>query len=302
MVKSRNWCFVYNNPPEELDLTAIFASHPTVVYAVWQLERGEEGTPHYQGYVQFSTQASHTHVHAYGAEVKRGHWQPARGNPEQNEVYCTKEPRLGGPWRYGRRKQQGKRTDLDDFAERIDSGERMRDIAGDHPGTYIRYHRGLMAYRTLRQKPVARPDLTVICLWGPTGVGKSRWVTEAVRDKDACYIQDDEGGWMGLYCEQDIIVFDEFSGLFPMRSILQIVDRAPATIRSKGGHAVITANHIVFTSNIAPERWYPDVEPWLRRLREPWVYSLELKEETSVDDITDMLEKMEMEREERLTA
>jgi len=44
---ARNWMFTINNPDDTDDPNAW-----EVKYVVWQLEEGESGTPHYQGYVE----------------------------------------------------------------------------------------------------------------------------------------------------------------------------------------------------------------------------------------------------------
>ena len=59
-----------------------------VTYAVFQLEEGENGTPHYQGYVAFQKKKRLTAIEHLlrGA----GHWEISRGSPTQNREYCTK--------------------------------------------------------------------------------------------------------------------------------------------------------------------------------------------------------------------
>jgi len=47
--KARNWCFTLNNPEDELD----FTEFPFCDYAIWQKEVGENGTPHFQGRIDF---------------------------------------------------------------------------------------------------------------------------------------------------------------------------------------------------------------------------------------------------------
>jgi len=53
-MQARCWCFTLNNPEEELAVN----EWDGIAYAVWQLEIGEEGTVHYQGYVNFSSRSA----------------------------------------------------------------------------------------------------------------------------------------------------------------------------------------------------------------------------------------------------
>ncbi len=53
-MQARRWCFTINNPPEgdnPLDLNGI--EH--IRYGIYQRERGENGTEHLQGYIEFDT-------------------------------------------------------------------------------------------------------------------------------------------------------------------------------------------------------------------------------------------------------
>jgi len=62
-----------------------------IKFMVHQLERGEQGTLHYQGYVQF------TEVKRRGAVRElcaAAHWEPRRGSAIQASHYC-KKPELG---------------------------------------------------------------------------------------------------------------------------------------------------------------------------------------------------------------
>ena len=48
--RRRAWMFTVNNPTEIMDPSG----WDRISAAAWQLEMGENGTPHYQGYVTFS--------------------------------------------------------------------------------------------------------------------------------------------------------------------------------------------------------------------------------------------------------
>lgn len=68
----------------------------------------ETGRSHYQGYIQFTKALRKGGV----LNVFRPfppHVVPARGSPQENLAYCTKEPRTGGPWQHGEMQFQGNR-------------------------------------------------------------------------------------------------------------------------------------------------------------------------------------------------
>ena len=95
MAKARAWIFTINNPTEADD-----PMEWDVRFVVWQKERGEEGTEHYQGYVECSRQQRMTAMKKINA---RAHWAIRRGTQEEAIAYCEKEEtRIDGPDRYAR--------------------------------------------------------------------------------------------------------------------------------------------------------------------------------------------------------
>jgi hypothetical protein len=132
---ARNWMFTINNPDDTDDPNAW-----GVKYVVWQLEEGESGTPHYQGYVELEK------VSRLAAMKKlslKAHWEKRMGTQDQAVAYCTKEDtRVEGPWEKGEKKQQGCRSDLE--AATATAAERGLTAAmKEHPTEFAKYHKGL---------------------------------------------------------------------------------------------------------------------------------------------------------------
>lgn len=136
-VKARHWCFTVNNPEQPLDWSAVKG----VRYAVYQMESGESGTPHFQGYVEFSTQPR---LAALKKILPTAHWEPRRGTRDQARAYCMKdESRLDGPWEFGNWiSGQGARSDLATAIESAKQGG-MKRLAEEHPVAYVKYHKGI---------------------------------------------------------------------------------------------------------------------------------------------------------------
>lgn len=92
------WCFTFNNPDvDHIKLEEIFAEK---VYEklVFQLEVGAEGTPHYQGAIQFKKPLRLTAL----TKIAGIHWANMKGTWKQNLTYCTKpDTRKEGPWFFG---------------------------------------------------------------------------------------------------------------------------------------------------------------------------------------------------------
>jgi hypothetical protein len=56
-MRCRNWVFTLNNPEGQLTPELDFVVS-AVSFLCWQLEVGEEGTPHFQGYVELDRPCS----------------------------------------------------------------------------------------------------------------------------------------------------------------------------------------------------------------------------------------------------
>ena len=81
--RSRSWVFTLNNPTEEPTLASTSAS-----FLTFGREIGEQGTPHLQGFVQFSTVRSLSQVRNV---LPRAHVEVRRGTIIQAIQYCQKD-------------------------------------------------------------------------------------------------------------------------------------------------------------------------------------------------------------------
>lgn len=128
-------------------------THSRVSYIVYQTEVGDSGTPHIQGYMEIS-----------GSRVRRS-WlvnnlpflagafvDVAKGTAIQNKEYCTKEPRISGPWETGTAVEPvgaGTRTDLNEIMALIETGHTDFELSRLHPMAMARYGTWVSRYRSL---------------------------------------------------------------------------------------------------------------------------------------------------------
>lgn len=91
---AKYWFFTLNNPTNDEIEELIFYESSIVPKYVFQLEEGENGTPHLQGIICFKKK-----TRPLGKfKCKRYHWEVARDVPA-SIIYCQKdEGRLKGPW------------------------------------------------------------------------------------------------------------------------------------------------------------------------------------------------------------
>lgn len=253
--QSKHWVFTVNN------YTCILLDLPTPAsYVVFQEEIGEQGTAHIQGYVQFVSKVRGSTVTKLISE-SFGHGArtaAANGSDEQNRTYCTKEEgRLGGPYEYGARQAiaggKGGRSDLMMVKRDLDAGKSMKMISNDHFGAFIRYARGLKEYKRINTQPRSSPPEIIVYI-GPSGTGKSR---AALDENPGAYWFPAGGKWWDDYDGESCCVIDEMYGhRFAFSFLLQLLDRYPMKVETKGGFVEFTSTRIVMTSNQEPEDWY----------------------------------------------
>ena len=158
-----NVCFTVNNPENPIEY-----DEERMHYLVYQIEQGENGTPHFQGYVEFKTRTALSVVkQLLGGD--RVHVERRRGTQEEAIAYCKKaDTRVEGPWEYGTPKanQQGKRNDIKEFKDAVVSGKRKRDLVEDHFVVLAKYPR-FYETLTMMNRPKRTNALKVGLFYGP---------------------------------------------------------------------------------------------------------------------------------------
>lgn len=257
--KGRAWCFTINNPTHKV----LFPDGlpDGIKFIVYQLEKGEQGTPHLQGYLQLARPQAMSWLKKVTSKTAEGeifhvfdraHFIVAKGNADQNKAYCTKaEGRLEGPWTLGDAPKQGDRTDLKEAAEQL---MKTGDIRAIDPGVFLKYASGCLKLAALAPPP-RRDGLKVITIVGPTGIGKSYKVHDLYPD---IYIVNmgNSGLWWDGYTGQKAVLFEEFKGQVQLQKMLQILDPYPLRLEIKGGLVPARFTVVFITSNYTPDKWY----------------------------------------------
>jgi hypothetical protein len=284
----KKWCFTINNPVDGDDPgRALEPLTEGIKYAVWQLERGENGTPHWQGFVEWKSRGRR--LNGMKALFPRAHLEVSRGTCAQNREYCTKEEgRLEGPYEIGECPEgPGSRSDLKAVKRRLDEGASMKDISEEFFSTFVRYHRGLMEYK--RMRVVERNWQTKVrVFYGPTGIGKSFLVKQLAEEEARALgtsvyyltrtMMHQNGVWWDGYDGHEVVVIDEFEGWICRNVFKLLVNALPMEVQVKGATSVqFVARTIYITSNVKPCEWWkmetvaqrnawPEIK---RRLSEP---------------------------------
>ena len=251
---SRSWCFTINNPTT---VQIRWEDCPIVRYVIWQLERGDEGTSHVQGYMELKRPTRMSQVKNFTADMHRAHLEPRRGTREEARDYCRKEEtRVEGPYEYGEWLEdgQGHRSDLSAIKTMLDSGHTLLDVADGHFGSFLRYNKGIQLYMLMKGRSRDRNQShVVILLIGEPGTGKTKW---AYDNYPSLYRKDSNTLWWDGYTGQPCVLLDDFTGGVPYGTLLQWLDRYPVNAQVKGGYLNLSNTTTIITSNNEPARWY----------------------------------------------
>lgn len=288
MQRSKFWLFTWNNPTADQLNTDGFKQYLLgleVERGIWQLEKGlEGGTPHLQGYVEFSKSKSFNTVRNI---FRNNHVEARAGTREQAHQYCSKvDTRQDGPWGFGEWHftQPGKRSDLTQFVKAIQDGKTNKELVELHPATYLRYSQHAERVRVAIIPP-RDFKTTVIIHHGEPGAGKS--YSARKRFPNAYWKMANTKWWDGYQGHSDVVMDDYNSPWISWAELMQIMDEGPCLLEVKGAAVQYRAKNLVITTNVHPCDWYQNAkkergdnfypnESLVRRIDEWWVFKKDL--------------------------
>lgn len=263
---SRSWCFTLNNYTEE-ERDAL--RDCKCVYMLFGYERGDEGTPHLQGYVHYKDAKT---LSAMKKIMPRAHLEIRKGTVDQAVDYCKKE---GDFEEFGKKplsqkeKGEANKSRWRVINEKAKEGDEVW-LEQNEPHVY---HTGLATFRShkkARTLPLDYVDTPHEWWVGPTGTGKSKKVWEEY----PTHYAKEKNKWWCNYTGQEAVVIEEADpkNMEHLADRLKVwADRYPFPGEIKGGRVEgIRPLKIIVTSNYSPEECFlnqNDLEPILRRFR-----------------------------------
>lgn len=314
----RGWMFTINNPIVN-DLPDRFTNN--CEFITWQLEKGEQGTPHLQGYLVLKANPKNkngrTKKWLLDTLAPMGvYFEPRNGSHEQAVHYCNKPikdckckhclpvpERLAGPWTFGQwsdvegPKRGGavhKRT-VEDLLEDIKSGASDREVLDKYPRLAMSMTKGIERARLILSQDEPRTQPYCVVFHGPTGTGKSHRAAMIMRNNGGGFTfrKGNSGNmWADGYdpLRHPVVCFEEMDGSFmPYRQLLRICDKWQLVLDTKGGAVNFCPKIIIFTSAKHPKEWYSeetvkDVTEMMRRLTGSYGAIIEMKTPFKHDD------------------
>jgi hypothetical protein len=258
-MRSTKWVFTINNPtPDDEAAVHALAEKETTEYLIAEHEIGDQGTPHIQGYVRFTNRTYRNHLSdSLGG---RAYLAVARGSDQQNKNYCSKTGQIiveKGVVQTEKYQSGNWAVILNDAREKEHDG-----FAVAHPKEWI-LHRSAIEriHIEFKQGTIdtwdGRLPLKNWWVWGPTGIGKSRWAASQDLPKNQ-YRKNFNKWWCGFNHTTTCVVLEDYPAA-PQGDVLsQYIkiwgDRYPFTAEVKGGSIlmepgrwalIITSNHSI---------------------------------------------------------
>jgi len=264
----RNWVFTVNNPEAILDPS----EWPNCRMAVWQLEMSDNGTPHYQGYVEYTIGVRRRTVSSCSG-LEGAYLNQRLGSRQQAINYSTKNDHtfLEGPWWWPSEagamiNNQGNRTDLKSFVDRIIAGSTDTELLASHPVQLLKFGRHAQTVRNAIP-PLAHVERPYDCeiFWGPTHTGKSYRLRQLYPEGTEWFWMR-PGKWWDGYQGQPGVVFDDITDSWmTFNTLIRVLMHSPRRVEMKGSVIPLRAYKFRMSSNVHPKKWYKNVNihhPW----------------------------------------
>lgn len=271
--RAKRWCFTLNNytTEEEHNIQQIDCE-----YLIYGHEVGENGTPHLQGYITFSTRKSFNTMKRLIGD--RAHIEVARGKVQDNIDYVTKQDhdhyfvKGEAPAESSERGAEATKRKWEEARKAAKEG-RFEDIPSD---LWIRYRN---SWKNEYQEEVNR-NVTEIkdfnlkehfyWIYGPTGTGKShlaRALAKRLDPDNEPYLKS-INKWWGGFKGQKVTLIEEASPesvKFLANLFKQWCDKWPFPAEVKGGafENGIRPDYIIITSNYSIMECFPNEEDYL---------------------------------------
>lgn len=233
--KSKYWVFTKNNwTPVDILLLDELYSTAYLTYLVYGKEVGQSGTRHLQGYLELSLRQRFSQVKA---KLPGFYIAQRRGTAEQAAEYCAKEDENFVQFGTRSQSQQGRRKDLERVANLVKDNASLKRIAEEEPEAFIKYHKGIMALKTILCPTYESTEFTekrynfthdwsrTQIFIGPTNCGKTTYAKQLLPRALFCTHMDD----LAKYDPEnyDGIIYDEASFIhLPREAQIHLCDQA----------------------------------------------------------------------------
>lgn len=229
-------------------------------YSIFQYEKGESGTPHFQGFLIFKIAKRFSTMKLY---FPFAHFEKCKGSSAENREYCSKsDTKISGPYEDGEFAEERARTDVSEFLNLVQSGASKKDLAKLSGHLYLKERTKIeqIYADTFEDYATQCRDVDVTYIYGDSGVGKSTYIRRKIGLKNTFFVHKYDNSMFTNYKYQDNIVLDEFKGQIPIQDLNQMLDVMPIEMRGLNCLKYGAYHHVYIISNYMPTELYQDTK------------------------------------------
>lgn len=197
------------------------------------------------------------------------HFEATKGNKKQADDYINKRPPFDEKdeevlficYHGDIRGKQGRRSDLQDYYDRMSAGETPDDILNTSPKAFAHVNvlKNMFYHIKNNTTPLVR-DIKVYWHIGRSGSGKSYErvlrANELGTDEDIYYLTAFHSGSFDNYNGQSILWIEDYRGEFKLQELLRILDKYKAEVPARYCNAKALWNEVHITSVLTPRECY----------------------------------------------
>lgn len=141
----------------------------------------------------------------------------------------------------------------------------MKRVAEEHPTEFIKFFRGIHAYKATMSEPTRTETTRGIWIMGAPGIGKTHYVHERIPD---VYVKSQNKWWDGYDGQPDVLLDDfDKQGKCLGHHIKIWADKYKATGEVKGASMNLQHRRFIITSNYSIEQIWEDDETLQQAIR-----------------------------------
>lgn len=232
----------------------------------------ENHTPHTHIYIQTKSPVRFSRIKKL---FPTAHIERVRGSAAENRAYIQKS----GKWANDSKTDtsipgtfeesgelpkepgQGARTDLTELYEKILDGMSNAEIMASDPNLAKHIEKMDKIRQDILEERFRTTwrNLTVIYIWGPTGVGKTRKIMETHGYGNVYRVTDYKHPF-DRYASEPVLCLDEFRSSLMVGDMLNFLDGYPLSLPARYANRIACYETVFIVSNIDLKKQYPVVQ------------------------------------------
>ena len=276
--RARTWAFTISKPTELQMVHIENLQEPKFKWFICAIEKGDiNENMHLQG--SFSLKNASTWSAVYKLlNLKGGDYlSEQKSSQVTNVLYCSKGIQSHEEWEidgvdgenYGvdfyplkvigdlPQLGESKVNQWDDIRQAIENGWSDLEICAKWPAEGIRCQAHIAKYRLLWDRKHADwREVQTLYVWGSTGTGKTRAITQKYGYSNCYRITNYNSGAFDMYDGQDVVIFEEFRSSFKLEMMLNYLDGHPVELPCRYANQLMKATKIFIITNIPLKEQY----------------------------------------------